>query len=109
VYLGRRAGQAVARDARGARREPAPVAAPAKVVVSRDPAWRARTVTIPADTLAGLIDAKRPGYWHFEVAHRIVGERGLDCTACHTPGWPTQAASSAAQRQVQLNSCGTCH
>ena len=61
------------------------------------------------DALPGLLDAQRPGYWHFEVAHRIVQERGLDCTACHTPAWPTQAAASADQRQVQLNACDTCH
>jgi flavocytochrome c len=109
VYLGRLAGQAAARNGRGARREPAPVAAPAKVMVSQDAAYRARAVTIAPEALAGLVEAQRPGHWHFEVAHRIVQERGLDCTACHTPDWPTQAAVSPRQRQVQLNACDTCH
>ncbi|MEQ1802762.1 MAG: FAD-dependent oxidoreductase [Gammaproteobacteria bacterium] len=111
VYLGRLAGQADSRS--GDRREPAsdPMAVPAppEIKVSTDPAYRAMAVTLPPDALPALIDAKRPGYWHFEVAHRIVGERGLDCTACHTPGWPTKPAASAAQRQVQLNACDTCH
>jgi succinate dehydrogenase/fumarate reductase flavoprotein subunit len=109
VYLGRLAGQAVAGNSRGPGRDPAPVAPPAKIVASQDAAWRARAITLPEQALAPLIGAQRPGYWHFEVAHRIVGERGLDCTACHTPEWPTRAAVSAAQRQVQLNSCSTCH
>ncbi|MDH5254342.1 MAG: FAD-dependent oxidoreductase, partial [Gammaproteobacteria bacterium] len=100
VYLGRLAGQAAARNGRGARREPAPVAAPAKILVSRDTAYRARAVTMAPEALPGLVGAKRPGYWHFEVAHRIVQERGLDCTACHTPEWPTQAAASPRQRQL---------
>ena len=70
---------------------------------------RARTITVLPDALPRLLDAQRPGYWHFEVAHRIVLERELDCTACHTPEWPTAAATSSAQRQVQLNACSTCH
>ena len=44
-----------------------------------------------------------------DVDGALVGERGLDCTACQPPDWPTEAASSAAQRQVQLTSCDTCH
>ncbi len=109
VYLGRLAGRAVAAGRSGLSRDPSPVAAPPKITVSTDPAYRARAVTVAPEALPGLLDAQRPGYWHFEVAHRIVQERGLDCTACHTPAWPTQAAASTAQRQVQLNACDTCH
>jgi len=107
VYLGRLAGQAASRS--GDRREPSAVAAPPKITASTDPAYRARAVTVPAEALPGLIAAKRPGYWHFEVAHRIVQERALDCTTCHTPEWPTRAAVSPAERQLQLNACATCH
>jgi succinate dehydrogenase/fumarate reductase flavoprotein subunit len=109
VFLGRLAGQAVTRDAPGERRMPVPVTAPpapAKVV---DDAYRARAVTVAPGALPALVGAKRNGYWHFEVAHRTVLERGLECTTCHTPDWPTQAAASAVQRQVQLNACDTCH
>ncbi len=108
VYLGRLAGRAVAGRS-GFSRDPAPVAPPAKVTVSQDPAYRNRTITVPPESLPPLLDAKRPGYWHFEVAHRIVQERRLDCTACHAPEWPTQAATSANQHQLQLNACDTCH
>lgn len=108
VYLGRLAGRAVAGTS-GDRRDPAPAPAPPKSTVSTDPDYRARAITLPPESLPRIIDARRPGYWHFEMAHEIVGERRLDCTACHTPEWPTAAAASAAQRQVQLNSCATCH
>jgi hypothetical protein len=96
-------------DGNALRRDPKAVAAPAAVRISTDPAYRSRTITVPTGSLPQLAGAQRPGYWHFEVAHRIVLERALDCTTCHTPDWPTVAASSAAQRQVQLNACNTCH
>lgn len=109
VFLGRIAGTAVSGGRSAFRRDPQAVAAPASIQVSTDPAYRSRTIAVPAESLPQLAAAHRPGYWHFEVAHRIVLDRGLDCTACHTPDWPTVAASSAAQRQVQLNACSTCH
>ena len=109
VFLGRIAGNAVSGGRSALRRDPKAVRAREKTEVSTDPAYRARTITVPAAALPQLLDAQRPGYWHFEVAHRIVLERKLDCTACHTPDWPTVAAASMAQRQVQLNACSTCH
>jgi hypothetical protein len=59
--------------------------------------------------LAALVAADRPGYWHFQRAHRTVAERGLDCQACHTPAWPTITAATPAHRLEQLRSCTTCH
>jgi predicted oxidoreductase len=109
VWMGRLAGQAVARGTPGVRRPPARVAPPPAAVVSTDPAYRARAVTVPAESLGALLDAQRAGYWHFEAAHRIVLERGLDCTACHTPDWPTRPATTAGELQLQLNACDTCH
>jgi flavocytochrome c len=109
VFLGRLAGQAITRGVPGERR--APVAVPAPPMPGReiDAAWRARAVTVPPAALPALIEARRSGYWHFEVAHRIVQERSLECTGCHTPDWPTAPAASGAQRQIQLNACATCH
>lgn len=108
VYLGRLAGRAVA-GGDAVSNAPQPVSAPARAVISTDPAYRASAISVSPESLAPLIEAKRPGYWHFEVAHRIVLERALDCTACHTPGWPTVAPATAAERQEQLNACSTCH
>lgn len=76
---------------------------------SDDPAWRDRAVTMSAVALGRLVAQERPGYWHFEVAHRVVAERDLDCAACHTPDWPTGPATTVAGRQVQLRSCRQCH
>ncbi len=110
VFLGRIAGQTVARPPSGvSRREPAPQPAPPLTRASAEAAYRSRAITIPEATLPALIVAKRAGYWHFEAAHRIVLERALDCTSCHTPLWPTVAAASPAQKQIQLNACATCH
>jgi flavocytochrome c len=109
VFLGRIAGSAVSGRRSGFSRDPKAVAAPPSAKISTDPAYRARTITVPPAALPQLLDAQRPGYWHFEVAHRAVLERKLDCTACHTPDWPTVAPTSVAQRQVQLNACSTCH
>jgi flavocytochrome c len=109
VFLGRIAGSAVSGRRSGDRRDPTAVAAPPSARISTDPAYRVRTITVLPDALPRLLDGQRPGYWHFEVAHRIVLERNLDCTACHTPEWPTAAATSSSQRQVQLTACSTCH
>ena len=109
VYLGRLAGQAVARGTPGAVRPPGKVTAPPAAAVSTDPSYRSAAITVAPEALPALLDAGRPGHWHFGVAHRIVLERTLDCTACHTPSWPTRTATSPAQLQQQLNSCATCH
>ena len=108
MYLGRLAGRA-ATGGETVGRTPVAVPPPAKAAVSPDPAYRERAITVPPDALTRLTEAKRPGYWHFEEAHRVVLERALDCTACHTPDWPTVAPATAAQQQAQLNACGTCH
>ena len=108
VYLGRLAGRAVTGN-NPVSQGPVAFPAPDKIKVSADPAYRASAIIVPDDALPQLIEAKRPGYWHFEVAHRVVLERALDCTACHTPTWPTVASTTPAQRQEQLNACATCH
>ena len=110
VFLGRVAGQALSRRGGSSpSREPERISPPAKVQISADPAYRARVISVTPEVLPLLLAAERPGYWHFESAHRIVLERGLDCTACHTPDWPTHAANPGAQQQLQLNACATCH
>lgn len=109
VWLGRLAGQAAARGDAAPPRPPSVVPPPAAVTPSADPGYRARAITVDAAALPALLEARRPGYWHFEAAHRIVLERNLDCTACHAPDWPTREAATPVQRQLQLNACRTCH
>ena len=114
VFLGRIAGRLAQTSSRSAsrsafRRDPSPPGPAAKIEASIDPAYRSRAITVPAESLQQLVNAQRPGYWHFQSAHRIVLERKLDCTACHTPDWPTRTPTTSTQRQVQLLSCATCH
>ena len=109
VFLGRIAGQSVSEGSSTVRRDLPAVSPPAALRPSADPGYRTRAITVPEATLSQLVAAARPGYWHFAAAHRIVQERALDCTTCHSPDWPTQAAASSAQRQLQLNACATCH
>lgn len=87
----------------------APAAAIAKPVPDPEPDDRTKSVTLGSEQLGALTGQDRSGYWHFQAAHRIVLERGLDCLACHSPAWPTAAAATREQRQLQLFSCERCH
>jgi succinate dehydrogenase/fumarate reductase flavoprotein subunit len=114
VYTGRIAGREAALLAgfRATEQEPAevaPVTLPAPITPSADPDYRARAVTVTPDALRALVAKRRPGYWHFEAAHGIALERGLNCLGCHSPEWPTATPVTLAQRQLQLMSCDRCH
>ena len=67
------------------------------------------TDVIGSDQLSSLIDQKRSGYWHFEVAHALVLERNAHCGQCHTESWPTRAAVTPLEQSTQLASCTDCH
>lgn len=60
-------------------------------------------------TLAPLVNAQRPGYWHFKASHTVVLERELECASCHTPNWGPGPAVTREQRVVQLETCTRCH
>ncbi|MGI9344418.1 MAG: FAD-binding protein, partial [Gammaproteobacteria bacterium] len=62
-----------------------------------------------AESLARVVARERAGYWHFEVAHRVVLSRAYDCSECHKADWPVGPAHSVQQRLLQLDSCTTCH
>lgn len=113
VYMGRLAGRASTRSPGASSRE-AHVATAERVELkpakpAEDPDSRDRSITMAPAALDALLDLNRPGYWHFEVAHRVVAARQLDCTTCHTPDWPTGTASTREQHQIQLRSCLQCH
>jgi hypothetical protein len=111
VYTGRLGGRGAAHDtAPGAKPyEGAMPPAAEALKPMDDPAYRAQAITVPPESLNALVDLRRGGFWHFESSHRIVLQRDLDCLKCHAPGWPTVAPETAAQRQMQLLSCKTCH
>jgi predicted oxidoreductase len=50
-----------------------------------------------------------PGYWHFDVAHQLVSERGYSCTQCHSDTNPMEPATSRAVLLARLDSCILCH
>jgi len=50
-----------------------------------------------------------PGYWHFDVAHKVVSERGYSCTQCHSDTNPMKPATSRAVLLARLDSCILCH
>jgi hypothetical protein len=72
------------------------------------PASIPRTTFQPG-VLTTLLKQSRPGYWHFENAHRLVIERSTTCNSCHVEGWPIGPAVTRDQHQLQLASCGRCH
>jgi succinate dehydrogenase/fumarate reductase flavoprotein subunit len=49
------------------------------------------------------------GYWHFDVAHKLVSERGYSCTKCHSDTNPMQPASERAVLLARLDTCILCH
>ncbi len=63
-------------------------------------------------TAVKYTEAPRPGadgYWHFDVAHKLVSERGYSCTQCHSDTNPMQPASERAVLLARLDTCNTCH
>jgi flavocytochrome c len=60
--------------------------------------------------LEALLVAQRPGYWHFERAHRLVLERKLECPECHSEMSTTFVPQQhTINRLMQSQICSTCH
>ena len=75
-------------------------------------ATSAATSALPArtvDSLTPLLAKKRDGYWHFEMAHGIVRERGYACTRCHSTDVPFSLPATTPQRVAQIEICANCH
>ena len=76
------------------------------------PATTGATGALPAmnaNSLTPLLAKKRDGYWHFEMAHGIVRERGYACTQCHSTAVPFALPATTAQRVAQIEICANCH
>lgn len=87
VFLGRIAGAAAATEAGTA--------------VDYRPSANSSTDT---STQAGT-----PGYWHFDVAHKLVSERGYRCEKCHSDANPMKPANSRDVLLARLDTCTLCH
>jgi predicted oxidoreductase len=62
-----------------------------------------------AADLESLLAESRDGYWHFEVSHRLVLERGYECTLCHSARLPFTALNDRPSRLAQTELCTNCH
>ena len=56
-----------------------------------------------------LTENPRNGFWHFEQAHRVARERGLDCLQCHAELAPYREQHHQMDPQALTNTCVQCH
>jgi succinate dehydrogenase/fumarate reductase flavoprotein subunit len=106
ILMGRVAAQTVAAELKT--RPAAPVSA---AVRTTPPAVKPELAAacLGCHDIPKLISKERPGYWHFERAHRIVLSRGLNCTGCHAEIAPFRAAAHKIDRELQTAVCQHCH
>ncbi len=62
-----------------------------------------------ARNAAGQARPGAEGYWHFDVSHKLVSERGYSCDKCHSETNPMQPAASRAILLARLDTCTLCH
>jgi hypothetical protein len=61
------------------------------------------------EALRQRIARSRPGYLHFEKAHRVVLDRGFDCVRCHREPSPLMLTEDRLDRRALIASCVLCH
>ena len=59
--------------------------------------------------LQRLVDLGRTGFWHFELSHRIIQDRGLECSQCHTEFFPYDGDEHRVDPIKRAESCMHCH
>ena len=59
--------------------------------------------------LPRLVDLGQPGYWHFELSHRAIQERGLQCFSCHSELFPYNQNNHRVDPMQRAQNCGSCH
>jgi predicted oxidoreductase len=59
--------------------------------------------------LDALVDARRSGYWHFELSHRAILDAGRQCIQCHGELAPFDEPTHRVDPYRRAQSCGTCH
>jgi succinate dehydrogenase/fumarate reductase flavoprotein subunit len=113
ILMGRIAARTVLATARTAalRAAPSPAPAPISAEVPRRPITPANTTgCLGCHDLPRLARLERPGFLHFEGAHRIVLERRQDCSVCHAELSPLPGVGSHRIGQVALAAtCTGCH
>ncbi len=56
-----------------------------------------------------LDEQARPGFWHFELSHRVVRERNLPCSQCHSEFFPYDPDQHRVDPIRRAHSCSVCH
>jgi predicted oxidoreductase len=106
LVTGRVAGPSIAR-LHAANREALTIRpAPAEEALPDPATWSA---DLDATALRALVDLDRDGYWHFQIAHELVLERGYECTMCHSARVPFAPVDNRTHKLAQVNVCGNCH
>jgi flavocytochrome c len=59
--------------------------------------------------IANDIQQNRPGFWHFEKAHKKVLSRQYRCALCHQAFSPFVSEKHRLDQLALTNSCATCH
>ena len=75
----------------------------------RENVERAAASCVRCHDLQQLVAAERPGYWHFEVSHARVEQRGLKCSECHSELAPYSPETHRVDPYGLGRSCTACH
>ena len=65
--------------------------------------------SLTAADLESLLAESRDGYWHFQMSHQLVLERGYECTLCHSDRLPFTPLNDRQSRLAQTEVCTNCH
>ena len=112
ILMGRIAAQTVAAEFKKKPAGPAATGlAASKTIRTAPPAVKPKlgTTCRGCHDVAKLVEAKRPGRWHFEQAHKLVIARQWNCVGCHGEMTPFRAASHKIDRELQTGVCQHCH
>jgi predicted oxidoreductase len=105
IVTGRLAGQAIAAERAAA----APldlVPLPQELPL---PDGQGASASLTAADLEALLAQPRDGYWHFQMSHNMVLERGYDCAMCHSAEVPFAAVANRQSKLAQTQVCTNCH
>ncbi|HSG63635.1 MAG TPA: hypothetical protein VLD39_01475, partial [Gammaproteobacteria bacterium] len=105
IVTGRLAGQAIAVERAAA----APLGLPPLPAEDALPDAQAWSASLTADDLRGLLAVERDGYWHFQMSHEMVLERGYECARCHSAQVPFALVNNRASKRAQTEVCTNCH
>jgi flavocytochrome c len=84
-------------------------AAPQPTAVTPPPQGFESETCLTCHDVAALVAEPRPGYSHFEKAHRVVLEKGTACSSCHAEMFPIDLDRHRIDRLRQIDTCQNCH